>query len=129
MAKIIPTTGNILFNAVTYYAIEITTDFSVEEGDVTDGNTGGDGREYLAGRVARSLSCKLWIDDATAEIVEGATGAMTLIAKAGTTDKAWAWTNATITSKSINVNPNGSDGIFANYTFRLDGATTATQLT
>jgi hypothetical protein len=130
MAKFIPTAGFITFATVVYYAIDINATFDVEQGDVTDGNTGGDGREFLAGRVARSITCKLFLQDGTAEPVEGATGAFLLTAKVGaSTNKSWAWTNGTIVNKGITINPAGSDPAFATYTFQLDGATTAVQLT
>lgn len=130
MGKTIGTTGIITFGGTDYGAIEITANFDVEQADVTDGQTSGDGREYLAGRVARELSCKLWVDDATAEPSEGATGALTwTVVPAGSTAKSYAWTNATIVNKSMNHNPAGSEGFSATYTFRLDGATTAAQYT
>jgi hypothetical protein len=129
MAKFIPTAGKIVFDGTTFYAIDINATFDVEQGDATDGNTGGDGREFLAGRVARSLTCKLFLDDATAEPVEGDTGTFVLNAKDGTTDKSWSWTNGTIVNKGITINPAGSDPAFATYTFQLDGATTAAQFT
>ena len=130
MAKFIPTTGNISFAGTTLYAINCVMTETVEQGDVTDGNTGGDGREKVGGRVERTLSCDLWVEDGTAEPAANATGALTIIAKpAGVTAKSYAFTKATIVSKGTSSNPAGTDALSASYEFALDGAPTLAQFT
>lgn len=130
MAKEIPTQAFLSIGGTSYYMIEITANFDIEKGDVTDGNTPAGGREFIAGRATREITGKLWIDMTSAEPAEGATGAVILTAKpAGSTAKSYSWTNGTIFNKSLNINAAGSEGFFATYTIAVDGATTAAQYT
>jgi hypothetical protein len=71
----------------------------------------------------------LYVQDGTAEPAVKDTGAFLLVAKVGTTNKSWSYTNAEIVDKGLTIAPEGTEAAKASYTFSLDGAPTLAQFT
>lgn len=62
MAKKVLTTGKFTYNSVVYGVTSMESVKSAEEVDVTDTDTTGNEREYLASRQSRTISIEMWKD-------------------------------------------------------------------
>ncbi len=62
MAKKVFKTGTFTYDAVVYGVTNMETSKTAGEVDVTDTQTVGNEREYLAGRQERTLSIEMWKD-------------------------------------------------------------------
>lgn len=129
MAKFHPSAAYIKIGANTYYMNNIVTTEDAEQVDVTDGGTSGNGRETITARVARTVAGDLFIQDGTAEPAVGLTGTVDIVAKTGTTNKGYAYTNGEVLSKGLTLNAAGTEGAVASYNISLDGDPTLTQFT
>lgn len=128
MAKFVPTEGSITFGGTEYFAFNISMKETAPEVDTTDGNTSGDGREFLGGRVARSLTCEVFVIDTAATPVLNANGAFIFMVKDGTsTDKSWTYTDAVLLDKEIRASVSGDEACVMALEFRLNGAVTEIQ--
>lgn len=125
--KFVPIGGYIIFNAVTYYAFNISHKETAPEVDTTDGSTTGDGREFLGGRVSRSLTCEVFVIDTTATPVLNTSGTFEFHVKDGTTDKSWTYTDSVLLDKEIRASVSGDEACVMALEFRLNGAVTEVQ--
>lgn len=125
--KFVPTGGSITFAGQEYFAFNISHKETAPEVDTTDGNTTGDGREFLGGRVARSLTCEVFVIDTTATPVLNTSGAFIFMAKDGTTDKSWTYTDSVLLDKEIRASVSGDEACVMALEFRLNGAVTEVQ--
>jgi len=62
MAKQVLTTGKFVYNSVTYGVTNLSLDKNLSEVDMTDTDTTGNEKEYLAGRQERPLTVEMWKD-------------------------------------------------------------------
>lgn len=62
MAKKVFKTGTFEYDSITYGVTNMEATKTAEEVDVTDTQTAGNEREYLAGRQERTLSIEMWKD-------------------------------------------------------------------
>ena len=67
MAKAIFTTGQFTFNSVEYGVTSFDMSKVAEEVDVTDTDTSGSEKEWLAGRQSREFTIEMWKDVNTAD--------------------------------------------------------------